>query len=411
MFSSDVMASKTELRRNPPFRAEHLGSLLRPYELLAKRQDLDDGKVNESALISVEDKAIDTIVKQQLGIGFHAVSDGDYRRHMFWGTFFPNLNGMKEISKPDISIFRTYMPDIAAFTEANEKPGESVICDGKISHTGTSVNLPQFEYMKHILPQEKWKDVKMTLPAPEWYHMRYREGNAYPSNVYSSDAEYFQDIAVAYRQELKILYDAGLRNFQIDDPNMAYFCSESMLKGWAEDKSNKRTPDQLLDDYIAFYNDCLAERPPDMHAGVHICRGNFVNSRHFSEGGYDRIAAKLFRDLDVNTFYLEYDTARAGGFEPLEELPKNKSVILGVITSKFPKLEDKEAIKQRIYQAADFVANGSGQSREEALKRLGVSPQCGFASHSKGNLLGYDDMLNKLRLVRQIANEIWPGEP
>ncbi|KAI9717834.1 MAG: hypothetical protein M1828_007073 [Chrysothrix sp. TS-e1954] len=405
------MDNHTLPRRNPPFRAEHLGSLLRPQDLLTKRSDVDDGKANETALGPAEDDAIATIVKHQLDLGFHAVSDGEYRRHMFWGTFFPTLNGMKEIFKPDIGIFRTYMPDIAAFTEANEKPGESVICVGKISHMGNSVNLPQYEYMKKILPRERWGDVKMTLPAPEWYHMRYREGQAYPADVYTKDADYFQDIAVAYRHELKILYDAGLRNVQIDDPNMAYFCSESMLSGWAEDKANKRTADELLNDYIAFYNDCISQRPSDMHIGIHICRGNFVNSRHFSEGGYDRIAAKLFRDLQVDTFYLEFDTPRAGGFEPLRKLPRSKNVILGVITSKFPELEDKEAMKARVYQAADFVAKGSNQSQQAALQRLGVSPQCGFASHAKGNLLGYDDMLQKLKLVRQIAEEVWPGEP
>jgi methionine synthase II (cobalamin-independent) len=133
-------------------------------------------------------------------------------------------------------------------------------------------------------------------------------------------------------------------------------------------------------------------------------------ARHFSEGGYDRIATKLFNDLNANTYYLEYDTARAGGFEPLKHLPKNKNVVLGVITSKFPQLEDKEEMKQRIYKAAEFVAAGSGGSKEDALKQLGVSPQCGFASHEDGNLLSYDDMVKKLKLVRQIADEVWPGE-
>ena len=148
-----------------------------------------------------------------------------------------------------------------------------------------------------------------------------------------------------------------------------------------------------------------------MHIGVHLCRGNFVNSRHFSEGGYDRIATKLFRDLNVNTYYLEYDTARAGGFEPLRQLPKNKNVVLGVITSKFPELEDVEEMKQRVMSAADVVAEGNGETREESLKRLGVSPQCGFASHSAGNALGYEDMIAKLKLVRELADSIWPGEP
>lgn len=184
-----------------------------------------------------------------------------------------------------------------------------------------------------------------------------------------------------------------------------------MLAGWEKDPLNTKTVDQLLDEYIALYNDCISKRPADMHVGVHVCRGNFVNSRHFSEGGYDRIAKKLFQDLQVNTYYLEYDTPRAGGFEPLKSLPKNKNAILGVITSKFPQVEDVEEMRNRVFQAADFVAEGNGESREEALKRLGVSPQCGFASHSSGNDVDRNDMTRKLELVRKIADSIWSGEP
>lgn len=184
-----------------------------------------------------------------------------------------------------------------------------------------------------------------------------------------------------------------------------------MLAGWKEDKQNTKTTDELLDEYIGLYNDCISQRPADMHVGVHLCRGNFVKSRHFSEGGYDRIAKKLFQHLNVNTYYLEYDTERAGSFDPLKELPKNKNVIVGVITSKFPKLEDLSEMKARVLQAAEFVADGSGQSKEEALKRMGVSPQCGFASHSSGNAVVHDDMIAKLKLVRQLADSIWPGEP
>lgn len=197
---------------------------------------------------------------------------------------------------------------------------------------------------------------------------------------------------------------------QVDDPNLAYFCDEKMLAGWKADKLNKHSPDQQLDAYIRFYNECF-KRPSDMHLGVHLCRGNFVKSQHFAEGAYDRIAKTLFQDLNVSTYYLEYDTPRAGGFEPLKFLPKDKKVILGVVTSKFPKLEDKQEMVSRVYKAADFVAEGAGESRQDALKRLGVSPQCGFASHADGNSLGWDDMVNKLKLVRSIADEVWPGQP
>ncbi|KAJ4409248.1 hypothetical protein N0V91_002603 [Didymella pomorum] len=396
-----------DLHRSPPFRAEHLGSLKRPQNLLDARY-----KEHKSSaeLAPLEDKAIQDIVKTQLDLGFCGISDGEYRRHMFWGTFWPELEGMKEVQNPPLDTFRTYVPDIAAFLESGHQPGESVYCTGKIKHTGESTYVSQVEHLKTLLPKERWGDIKLTLAAPNWYHLRYVDGKAYPKDVYANDKEYFADVAKAYQVELDILYKAGLRNVQFDDPNLAYFCSEKMLDGWKEDKNNTVSADELFDLYIQLYNDCLSKVPSDMHVGVHLCRGNFVNSRHFSEGGYDRIATKLFQHMNVHTYYLEYDTPRAGGFEPLAHLPKNKNVILGVVTSKFPELEDKEELKQRIYAAADVMAKGQGETREEALTRAGVSPQCGFASHAEGNLIDIEGMKKKLKLVREVADEIWPGE-
>lgn len=184
-----------------------------------------------------------------------------------------------------------------------------------------------------------------------------------------------------------------------------------MLEGWKKDPANTYSADELLQKYINLYNACISKIPPDMHVGVHLCRGNFVNSRHFSEGGYDRIATKLFRELNMNTYYLEYDTPRAGGFEPLQFLPKNKNVILGVITSKFPKMEDLGELEERVREAAKWMSKNTGESEREALSRAGVSPQCGFASHSSGNAIKRPDMVNKLKLVRELADKIWPGEP
>lgn len=204
-----------------------------------------------------------------------------------------------------------YVPDIAAFTESGHKPGETVLCTGKIKHVG-STYVDQWNYLKNLLPKERQHEAKLTMAAPNWYHLRYKTGRAYPKEVYATDAEYFADIAKAYRAELKILYDNGLRNVQIDEPNLACmlhtppssyiltqvpdFCSEKMLAGF---KADGEDSDALLDAYIKLYNDCLSERPSDMHVGVHLCRGNFVGGRHFSEGGYDAIATKLFRNLNV----------------------------------------------------------------------------------------------------------------
>ena len=183
-----------------------------------------------------------------------------------------------------------------------------------------------------------------------------------------------------------------------------------MLQGWKDDKENFQTADEQFAAYIKFYNKCVGSRPKDFHMGIHLCRGNYVASKHFSEGAYDKIAKIMFNDLDVSTYYLEFDTPRAGGFEPLKELPASKNVVLGVVTSKFPELEEKKEMVERVYKAANFVAEGRGVSREEALKQLAVSPQCGFASHAEGNALGYEDMRKKLELVRAVADEVWPGE-
>lgn len=341
------------------------------------------------------------------------------------------LNGMEEINLReggyDQSIFRMYAPDVQSFMHAKTIPNQVTVATGKLSHTGKSTFLPELEFMKSILPESQWGSIKLTLTSPSWYvvlsthmptepsltrfryHFRYGPKKAYLKGVYENDDEYFADLAKAYQTELKILYDAGLRNAQIDDPNLAYFCSESMLEGWKNDPENFQTADEQLDAYIKFYNACVV-REKDFHMGIHLCRGNYMGSKHFSEGAYDRIATKLFNDLNVSTYYLEYDTPRAGGFEPLKHLPTDKNVVLGVVTSKFAELEDKQEMVDRIYKAADYMAEGSGQSREEALQRISVSPQCGFASHAEGNSLTSEDMRSKLELVRSIADAIWPGE-
>ena len=215
----------TSRHSQPPFRAEHLGSLLRTSKLLDTRHAWEAGKETEDGLKKVEDTDVQDIVKTQLDLGFHGITDGEYRRHMFWGSFWPGLEGMTEIAVPDPDLFRMYIPDIAAFTEEGYKPGETVLCTGKIKHKGSTYT-DEFDYLKGLVPESKWKDLKLTLAAPNWYHLRYKEGKAYPKDVYKNDDEYFADIAKAYQDELKILYDHGLRNVQFDDPNLA--CSLHM---------------------------------------------------------------------------------------------------------------------------------------------------------------------------------------
>lgn len=309
------------------------------------------------------------------------------------------------------SMFRLYHPDVVSLIEKDRKvmPGDSVIAGSKLSWSPQSSlsNLHELQLIQQATPKNEWGNIKLTLITPAWFHMRYKQGKAYTPEAYSNDTEYFQGVAEVYQDELNALYKAGLRNVQFDDPGMAYFCSNAFRQGWAEDKDNTGTVDDLFDAYIQLYNDCLSKIPADMHTGIHLCRGNFIGGRHFSEGSYDIIAKKLFENLNVNTFYLEYDTERAGGFEPLKFLPKNKNVVVGVISTKLRELEDKDAVKERIFKAADYVAAGSAESREEALKRVCISPQCGFSTHESGYPLSLEDEKNKLRLVRQVADEIW----
>jgi len=248
------------------------------------------------------------------------------------------------------------------------------------------------------------RNLKLTCGAPEWFDLRHGE-HAFNHDVYKTKDEYFDDIAKAYREELDVLYKAGLRNVQFDDPLLAYFCSESMLSGMQEVGEDSEL---LLDKYIKLYNGCIRDVPKDMNIGLHLCRGNFKNGMHFSEGGYDRISRKLFREINVTTYYLEYDTPRAGSFEPLKELPEDKVVILGVVSTKTREVESIDAMKARVYEAADTIAKGTGRTREAALNQLGVSTQCGMASHSEGNAITPEVQKAKLELVVKIAKDIWP---
>ncbi|KAK8044504.1 5-methyltetrahydropteroyltriglutamate-homocysteine methyltransferase [Apiospora rasikravindrae] len=405
-----------ELHTAPPFRAEQMGSLLRPENLLEVRANIRDNGVSEeeAGLHAVEEEAVAKVVKMQQDVGIKAVTSGEYNRTRFWGLFWDELDGSLRLENAEGSMFRLYHPDVVSLIEKDRHvmPGDSVIAGGKLRHNPerSVSNLHELRLVQAALPESEWKNIKLTMITPAWFHMRYKHGRAYTKEAYANDAEYFKDVAKCYQDELDMLYKAGLRNVQFDDPGMAYFCSDKFRQGWEEDKDNEGTVDDLLDAYIALYNDSVSKCPADMHTGIHLCRGNFIGGRHFAEGGYDVIAKKLFENLNVNTFYLEYDTERSGGFEPLKYLPKNKSVVVGVVSTKVRDLEDKEAMKQRIYQAADFIAAGSGESREQALQRVCVSPQCGFSTHESGYPLSEEDQKNKLALVRQIADEIW-GEP
>ncbi|KIW91772.1 uncharacterized protein Z519_07742 [Cladophialophora bantiana CBS 173.52] len=399
------------MHQSPPFRAEHIGSLLRPAELLQLRESVTAGERAQQDLEDAENRYIKDIVELQHDLRFQAITDGEYRRHVYWGDFFTDLEGFQDVTvnEQSIGILREYVPDFKLFTSAGAKGAKTTVCSGKIKHV-RSTFAESFEYLKGLVQPEQVKNIKMTMGSPHWFHFRYRPGCAYPTDVYSCDTEYYHDIAAAYQAELKALYAAGMRNLQIDDPTFAYFCDEKFVHGWHDDPMNKKTVDEVIDEYIALVNDCIKQLPADVHVGLHLCRGNFM-SGHWATGGYERIAKKIFKQAKVDTFLLEFDTDRSGGFEPLIELPGDKNLVLGLVTTKFPHLEDPEVLKRRIWEATRFMAQGSGQSELDALKRTSISPQCGFASASVGNKMTRNDMIEKLKLVRGVADAVWPGEP
>ncbi|UZJ56495.1 hypothetical protein CBS101457_005815 [Exobasidium rhododendri] len=394
-----------------PFnRAQHIGSLLRPSHLLDVRMQFEKEKLSYDQLKPVEDKAIVDVIQLQKDAGAQTITDGEFRRHMFYDGFHDHLDGFVLESDPPREIFKMYVPDVKAFLDSpTARPAATFICKSPLKRKSSlSPYEKEFKYLiEHVKPEDH-KYIKFTTAAPEWFHLRHSSQYAFTKEAYpQGESGYFGDIAKAYQQEIKALYDLGCRNIQVDDPLLAYFCDSSMLEGMKKEGIN---PEDELSKYIKLYNDCFEGKPKDMSVGIHLCRGNFVGGRHFSEGSYSHIAKRLFSEIQADVYYLEYDTERAGTFEPLAEVPKNKFIVLGVISSKLGQLESADAMESKVRSAAEIMAKGAGTSTEEALQRLAISPQCGFASHSEGNDIAHDDMIQKLRLVRQVAHNIWPKD-
>ncbi|KAF3935506.1 hypothetical protein ABW19_dt0200673 [Dactylella cylindrospora] len=395
------VAPKFKPRTTPPFRAEHVGSLLRPKYLIEARQKFENDEMTAEELSVIEDRAIDEIIKMQQEVGLKTFSDGEFRRHIFFDGFFEHLNGIDELENPPLSIIKLYLPDIRVMLAAGLQPVAARLCTGKISHSGYSEYLRQYNYLKEKLGEGA--NIKMTLASPEWIHLRHGD-HAFSTDAYPTAAEFFKDLAAAYRREIEILYEAGCRNIQIDSAMFSYFCDKQTLDGMVEEGIS---PDRLLEDYIQLYKDCLRDKKEDMVVGMHICRGNF-QSIGFAEGGYEHISKRVFSQMPVDVFYLEYDTPRAGSFDPLIHVAVDKHVVLGLISSKFAEpLEDLNEMKEKVMEAARVMAKGSGQTIEEALGRLSVSPQCGFGSHHSGNVIDEGGMRKKLGLVKELAKSIW----
>ncbi|KAH8682249.1 hypothetical protein BX600DRAFT_448080 [Xylariales sp. PMI_506] len=392
----------------PRFRADQVGSLIRPQSLIDAFGPgfaaVDITK--DSTLLHAVEGAITHAVQQQLDLSIRPITSGEYERSVFYNGFFEKLEGVE--NRNDIPLpggWRNKLPITESLLKFGIKQASGVIATGKIKHS-SSAYLTAWEMLKKTVPQENWKDCKVSIPSLTFEHVRLAHGTAFTPEAYSSDREYFTDLATAYRQELKILYDAGLRSVQIDEPQLSYFILDKFRDGFREDGLD---PDEMLDLYIWALNQVVLDKPADMQIGIHICRGNMPGIKGFMEGSYERIAEKVLSDLQYDTFYLEFDDPRSGDFDPLRFLPQGKSVTLGLVTTKLPELEDLETLRKRVLEAAQVIATGQGRTAEEVLEdSLAVSPQCGFASSNKGKGVGSEErMWEKLVLLRDLARSLW----
>lgn len=389
-----------------PFHADQIGSLIRPASLAAAQETADAGEISAAQLWEEQSKAVADIVKKQQEHGVRAICSGEFDRKWYFGGFFEKLDGFREVIPVPWDLARLSAPPIAALKKAGKQYPMAAVCEGKIKYT-KSPYLENWKLLRSQLPESQWGDAKFTMPPPCYFHLRLGPGKCYSSDAYANDKEFFADLAKAYQQEFQTLYAEGLRNVQLDDPTLAYFCSDAMHDSLRQDGED---PEALFETYLQAHNDCIANKPEGLHVGLHICRGNFAKSMHFSEGSYEKISEKMFSTLNYDTFFLEYDNPRSGGFEPLRFLPKGKNVVLGVVTTKEPELEDAELIKTRVRQAAEIIAQGQGVSVDEAMQSIGISPQCGFASVAVGaEGMTEEKMFAKLKLVKDVADELWPN--
>jgi 5-methyltetrahydropteroyltriglutamate--homocysteine methyltransferase len=363
-------------RTKPPFRADHVGSILRTAAIKEARAKRERNEISAADLKAVEDREIETIIKKQEETGLQSVTDGEFRRAWWHLDFLEQLTGAE-------SFFREQG---VAFHGVQTRP-KGVRVVGKVGFAGH----PMIEHFRFLQAHTK-RMPKMTIPSPTAMH--YREGRAGISkSVYPDIADFFYDLGEAYRKAVLAFADAGCRYLQLDEVYLALLCDpeqHKILRSQGED------PDRLPTIYADVINRAISDIPSDMTITMHLCRGNF-RSTFMASGGYEPIANILFNRLNVDGYFMEYDTERAGGFEPLRLVPKNKTVVLGLITSKVGTLESKDAIKRRIEQAAKFVD----------IDQLALSPQCGFASTEEGNILTEDEQWAKLRRVVEIAEEVW----
>jgi 5-methyltetrahydropteroyltriglutamate--homocysteine methyltransferase len=372
------------LRTTPPFRADHVGSLLRPAALHALRERYGKGEISADELRAAEDDAVRDAVALQEDVGLALATDGEFRRESWNMDYLFGLGGVSRDPHARDTEWHSGGDTLHA-----DFPALSV--DGPV-HLDHTIFGDHFKFLQSVTTTAM---PKLSIPSPNMLRSLQRNLGEFSIGPYTDPAAFWADVTTAYQDEIRNLYDLGCRYLQIDDTTFAMFNDprrrEAILAQGAD-------PDSAHLDHIEAMNAVLAGRPADMVVTTHTCRGNF-RSRWGAEGSYDPVAEALFSELDVDGFFLEYDDARSGGFEPLRFVPKGKVVVLGLVTSKRPELESRDELKRRISQAAKYVD----------LDQLALSPQCGFASRVEGNDLTVDDERAKLRLVVETAAEVWGG--
>ena len=365
-------------RQKPPFRADHVGSMLRSASLKEARQKREKGEITPEQLKAVEDREIEKIIKKQEDIGLQLATDGEYRRAWWHFDFLGLLTGVELYEAAEGIQF-----------QGVQTKSQSVRVTGKLDFPNAHPMLEHFRFLKahtKVTP-------KMTIPSPSVLHFRGgRKGVS--KDVYPDLDIFFDDLGRTYQKAIRAFYGAGCRYLQLDDTVWAYLCSQEQLK---QAKARGEDVEKLPEIYAKVINAALEAKPSDMTITTHVCRGNF-RSTWISEGGYEPVAELLFGKVNYDGYFLEYDSARAGGFEPLRFVPKgNKLVVLGLVTSKSGTLEKPDHIMKRIQEAEKFVA----------LDQLCLSPQCGFASTEEGNVLAEDEQWAKLSMIVKIAKEVW----
>ncbi len=364
-------------RTKPPFRADQVGSLLRSAPVKAARTGRATGEITSDRLKAVEDEEIRKLVARQEAIGLQGITDGEFRRSWWHYDFLSKLDGVELVSVAQGLQFKGV-----------QTKAEGLHVHGKIDFPATHPMLDHFRFLKSVTTATP----KMTIPSPTALH--YRGGRAaIETSAYSEMGPFFEDLGKAYAKAVRAFGEAGCTYLQLDEVYVAYLCDPAQREYL---KSRGDDPDRLLHVYADLVNAACAGRTPGMTISMHLCRGNF-RSTWMAEGGYEPVADILFNRMNVDAYFMEYDTERAGGFEPLRLLPKNKHVVLGVMTSKTGTLESKDQLERRIDEASRFAP----------LDQLCLSPQCGFASTEEGNLLAEEEQWAKLARCVEVAEEVW----